>query len=153
MKKCAFFGHRNIEINEDLEYRLNEEISNLITNGCDCFYFGGLGEFDNLCWQLVTKSKAFHPEIRRIFCLYNPRHLQKNKRPKFLKDEDYEQFIYFDLKFDYWYSRIYFRNCEIIKQSDFVVFYAFENENSGAYKTYKFALKLKKKCINLAQKN
>lgn len=149
MKICSFFGHSKIIITEDLTTQLITEIRRLLSDGFDCFYLGGFGMFDHLCWQLVTEFKADYPTIRRVYCLSDPRHTRLSKRPKYLKDTDYEEFIYLDLDFDSWYTRIYYRNCEMINQSDFVIFYAFDKENSGAYKAYKYAKKIQKDHINL----
>ena len=49
--------------------------------------------------------------------------------------------------FDGWYKSIYFRNCAMIDESDLVIFYAQEREDSGAYKAYKYAKKKKEKYI------
>ena len=52
--------------------------------------------------------------------------------------------------FEGWYKSIYFRNCAMIDKSDFIIFYAEEREDSGAYKAYKYAKKKKgKRLINL----
>lgn len=153
MKICAFFGHRDIQVTEEIKDRLKEEVVKLISIGFKSFYFGGFGNFDNLCWEIVTEMKATKPEITRIFCLTDSRHTRANKRPKYLKDSDYEQFVYLDLEYDYWYKRIYYRNCEMINLSDFVIFYAINNKDSGAYKAYKYAIRIKKDHINLANSN
>ena len=68
-----------------------------------------------------------------------------------MKDEDFEEFIYLDLAFDWWYQRIYFRNVEMINQSDFVIFYVNRTAKSGAYKTFQYAKKIKKPFINLGK--
>lgn len=153
MKICAFFGHRDIQVTEEIKDRLKEEVVKLISIGFKSFYFGGFGNFDNLCWEIVTEMKATEPEITRIFCLTDSRHTRANKRPKYLKDSDYEQFVYLDLEYDYWYKRIYYRNCEMINLSDFVIFYAINIKDSGAYKAYKYARRIKKDHINLANSN
>lgn len=153
MKICAFFGHRDIQVTEEIKDRLKEEVVKLISIGFKSFYFGGFGNFDNLCWEIVTEMKATIPEITRIFCLTDSRHTRANKRPKYLKDSYYEQFVYLDLEYDYWYKRIYYRNCEMINLSDFVIFYAMNNKDSGAYKAYKYARRIKKAHINLANSN
>ena len=52
--------------------------------------------------------------------------------------------------FEGWYKSIYFRNCAMIDESDVVIFYAEERENSGAYKAYKYAKgKKEKHVVNL----
>ncbi|MEG1752071.1 MAG: hypothetical protein RR140_03015 [Clostridia bacterium] len=151
-KICSVFGHSKIKITYELKEKLKSCLINLIENKqVKIFYFGGLGEFDDLCWRIVTKLKVIYPDLKRIYCLSDPRHQRICKRPGWLKNEDYEEFVYLNLKFDWWYQRIYFRNCKIIDQSDYVVFYVKNTENSGAYKAMQYAKNNKKMFINLAQ--
>ena len=149
-KSCSVFGHSKIEITKELENNLKSTFKMLITQeNVKYFYFGGFGEFDDFCHSIITELKNEYSEIYRIFCLSNPRHQRLSKRPKWLKDEDYEEITYLDLNFDYWYTRIYYRNCEIIDRSDFVVFYVNHTEKSGAYKALQYAIKKKKQIINI----
>lgn len=149
-KSCSVFGHSKIKITKELENNLKSTFKMLITQeNVKYFYFGGFGEFDDLCHSIITELKNEHPEIYRIFCLSDPRHQRLSKRPKWLKDEDYEEITYLDLNFDYWYTRIYYRNCEIIDRSDFVVFYVNHTEQSGAYKALQYAKRKKKQIINV----
>lgn len=149
-KSCSVFGHSKIEITKELENNLISTFEMLITKeNVKYFYFGGFGEFDDLCWQVVTKLKDKYPKIYRIFCLSDLRHQRKSKRPLWLNDEDYEEITYLDLSFDYWFTRIYFRNCEMIDRSDFVVFYVNHSERSGAYKALQYAIKKKRQIINI----
>lgn len=154
-KSCSVFGHSEIEVTEELKQCLEETFEFLITcKNVNVFYFGGLGEFDFLCWQVVTELKKQYPYIKRIFCLCNNKQQKKfAKMSDWINNENYEEIIYFQLEFDYWYTRIYYRNCEIIKCSDYVVFYVEHFENSGAYKALKYAKKLKKQIINVKDNN
>ena len=149
MESCSVFGHREIEITNELIGKVRTTFDKLINDGCKYFYFGGFGEFDNICHKIISELKSKYPHIKRIFCLSDVRHLRISRRPRWLKDNDYEDFVYWDLDFDWWYQRIYYRNCATIDHSDIVVFYVEERENSGAYKAYKYAQKNKKKIINL----
>ena len=150
-KTCSFFGHRDIEITQDLINKLKSIIEDLIVNKeYKTFYFGGFGNFDDLCYKVVSELKIKHPFIKRVFCLYDPRHTRVSKRPKWITKEEYEDYIYLDLEFDYWYQRIYFRNIEMINQSDFIVFYINKTENSGAYKALQYAKKKKKPFVNIS---
>ena len=147
---CSFFGHRNIETTDELYATIAAEIMKSVNFGCRIFYFGGYGEFDELCYKIVTKLKEEMPEhnIRRIYCVSQERYLRK-KTPYFHR-EDYEEIIYLIPSFDGWYKSIYFRNCAMIDKSDLLIFYAEERKNSGAYKAYKYAKKKKgKRMINL----
>ncbi len=146
---CSIFGHRKIETDINLQ-ELKNVLKNLISErNVDTFYFGGFSEFDDLCHSVISQLKNEFPHIKRVFCLSDERHLRITKRPKWLKDEDYEDFIYLPLSFDWWYQRIYYRNCAMIDDSDFVLFYVTEKENSGAYKAYKYAKSKKKNIINI----
>ena len=147
---CSFFGHREIERTEELTSTLTMEIMKVVDLGCHNFYFGGYGAFDELCYQVVTKLKEETPRLnlKRIYCVSQERYLRK--RSRYFKAEDYEEVIYLSPSFDGWYKSIYFRNCAMIDNSDFVLFYAEKRENSGAYKAYKYAKgKKDKHVINL----
>ena len=149
---CAVFGHSEIEVTYELKVSLKDTFIDLIANkNVGIFYFGGFGEFDKLCWEIVTELKqTMFPHIKRIYVCENETYVNRpHKRPKWLKKEDYEEIIYFSLRFDYWYTRIYYRNIEIIDHSDFNVFYIRNTKNSGVYKVYKYAKKHKKNIIML----
>ena len=150
---CSFFGHRELKITKEEVDKLKNEIIRLIEeNNCKTFYFGGFGEFDDLCYDIVCELKQTYPDIKRVFCLSDARLLDKTKQPKWLREQSYEQIVYFDLDFSYWYTRIYYRNCEIIKRSDYVIFYVDESKGEGgAYKALKFAKKIKSNYKNVAK--
>ena len=147
MKICSFFGHREIEITDSLYTTVTAEIFRAVDFGCRIFYFGGYGEFDRLCYRILTKIKEENPtfEIKRIYCVPQERYLRKKVR--YFNEEDYEEIVFLQPAFDGWYKSIYFRNCAMIDESDYVIFYCEERESSGAYKAYKYAKKSKGKCI------
>ena len=123
-----------------------------VDGGCRDFYFGGYGNFDKLCLEIVTKIKEERPEleIRRIYCVPQERYLRK--RVRYFKREDYDEITYLTPSFEGWYKSIYFRNCAMIDRSDLVIFYAEIRENSGAYKAYKYAKRKNKEMVNLWEK-
>ena len=149
VKSCAFFGHRKIEerskIKEKVKAFLIEKIEN---ENFRRFYFGGFGEFDDICYEIVTELKQRYSDIKRCFCVVDEKWL--NKKPKWLEKIEYEEIISFALAFEWWYKRIYFRNCAMIDQSDFVVFFVVDKENSGANKSLVYAKSKKKSLINSA---
>lgn len=149
MKICSFFGHRNVESSTGLKNKLILEVEKLINNNYSIFLFGGLGEFDEICWEVVTSLKHKYQFIKRIYCVEDARYLRPSKRPTYFKNSDFEDFIYLDLTFDWWYQRIYFRNCAMIDRSDFIIFYANEINNSGAFKALKYARKTRKEYFNI----
>lgn len=146
---CCVFGHREIDIPCELKVCLKNTFIDLITNkSVSIFYFGGFGQFDKLCWQIITELQKDFPHIKRIYVCENEIYVNRpRKRPKRLKSEDYEEIIYFTLDFDYWYTRIYYRNLAIIQHSDYNIFYIRNKEGSGAYKTYQYAKQHNKNII------
>lgn len=152
-KVCSFFGHSQIEITDELKVKLKNLLIDLIEKqNANIFYFGGFGQFDDLCYKTVCELKQTYTDLQRIFCTADPRWLRPSKRPRWLNEEEYEDIVYLDLDFDRWYQRIYFRNCEMMNQSDFVVFYVKDKSSrSGAYKALQYATKKKKQYFNLAE--
>ena len=149
-KICSFFGHRNVEITDGLYATTTAEIFKAVDFGCRVFYFGGYGDFDALCYQIVSKIQDEFPslKIKRVYCVAQERYLRKKVR--YFNREDYDEVIYLTPSFEGWYKSIYFRNCAMIDESDCVIFYAENRENSGAYKAYKYAEKRKgKRLVNL----
>ena len=149
-KICSFFGHRDVEITEELYTTTKAEIKKSVDFGCRIFYFGGYGDFDDLCYKIVTQIKAESPEleIKTVYCVAQEKYLWKKVR--YFNAEDYDEVIYLQPSFEGWYKSIYFRNCAMIDKSDYVIFYAGDKENSGAFKAYKYAKKKKdKEIVNL----
>lgn len=146
---CSFFGHRDVEITDDLIKRTTNEIEAAINDGCRTFYFGGYSDFDSLCHKIVTSIKEAKPDLalNRVYCVSQEKYLRKKVR--YFNKEDYDDVIYLMPSFEGWYKSIYYRNCAMIDNSDLIIFYCEENPDSGAYKAYKYAIKNKKKVINL----
>ena len=144
---CTFFGHRDVEITEKIYATATAEILKSVDMGCRIFYFGGYCTFDSLCYKIVTKIKEEKPhlEIRRVYCVAQESYLRKKVR--YFNREDYDELKYLTPSFDWWYKSIYFRNCAMIDESDFIIFYAEERQNSGAFKAYKYAKSKKKKTL------
>ena len=146
---CSVFGHRKIEECIDDE-KLKYIFLYLITEkGVDTFYFGEFGEFDRLCHKIVTELKKAFTHLSRVYCLEDAKLLLPKNAVKYLDKSKYEDFVFLPLSFDGWYKRIYFRNCAMIDASDFIVFYAKERPDSGAWKAYKYAVKRKKLLVNI----
>ena len=138
-KICSFFGHRTINTTDTILAATTAEIWKAVDFGCRVFFFGGYGDFDDLCYQIVTNIQNQNPQfnIKRVYCVSQERYLRKTVR--YFRRENYDEIIYLMPSFEGWYKSIYFRNCAMIDQSSFVIFYAEERENSGAYKAYRYA--------------
>lgn len=148
-KVCSCFGHFDVEITEELRERTEKEIDRAIADGVKVFLFGGRSDFDDLVYDVVSEKGAqYGLELKRVFCFPLENHLRKP--PRWFIKKEYEALECPCKSFDWWYTSIYYRNCAMIDESDLVLFYAEERENSGAYKAYKYAVKAHKKIVNFA---
>lgn len=68
MNSCCFIGHRNFTYNKEYECKFENLIENLILNEkVDTFLFGSASEFDNFCYNVVSKLKNKFSNVVRIF--------------------------------------------------------------------------------------
>ena len=149
-KICSFFGHAYIDRKEEVYQKILHTVEELVYNeGCYEFWFGGYGEFDTLCHAIVTEIKKRCSAIRRVYCYSDEKQLLALKRRGEISTSDYEEIKLLPLTYNYWYTRIYYRNCKMIDASDTVIFYAESKEDSGAYKALKYAIRTKKRYVNL----
>ena len=152
-KTCSCFGHSDVDITDDLIARTRIEIGKAIEDSVRIFLFGGRSDFDDLCYDLVTEKKNDNPQlnIKRVFCFALDKQLRKP--PRWYVPKEYEALECPTKDFDYWYTAIYYRNLAMIDQSDLILFWVEERENSGAYKTYRYAVKKHKRIVNLFTRN
>jgi len=164
MQSC-FIGHRSIEKSQKLKCLLRKTVLELINKGVKRFLFGSMSEFDNLSWEIVTELKRTYPDIERVYVRSSYQYIDKSYEEYLLNS--YEE-TYFPLKIEkagkYSYVE---RNYEMIDNSTYCVFYYNENymptlncqikknmsisqkRNSGTKIAYNYAVKKKKKIINL----
>lgn len=143
-KTCSCFGHSHVDMTDELKARTRIEIDRAVEDGVRIFLFGGRSDFDDLCYDLVTEKRNADPQlkIKRVFCFALENQLRKPPRWFILKE--YEALECPTKHFDYWYTAIYYRNLAMIDQSDLILFWVKRRENSGAYKTYQYAVKKRK---------
>lgn len=151
MKSASFFGHRDVADTAELQLAIKNTIVDLVENkGVELFYFGGHGDFDYYCFNAVKEIKKLHPTLKTVYCVESERKMRASKRTNFVNTRGYDEFIYLAPSFDYWYSILYYRNCEMVNLSDYVVYYIRDKgAKSGAYKCYKHAKRQKKAIIEL----
>lgn len=156
MQAC-FIGHRNILKTEELKIVLRKTVIALINKGVTAFLFGSMSNFDDLAWEVVTELKKEHVGVKRIYVRATYPYLEKA----------YEQYLLERYEETYFPSRIkdagkysyVERNYEMIDKSTYCVFYYNEayipsltksaKRTSGTKIAYKYAVKNRKKIINL----
>ncbi len=151
--KCGIIGNRKIEFKDLLELKLRDLIEKLINiEKVDTFIFGSKSEFDDLCWQIISElQNNYDIQMVDYYCGYEKPIL---KNHKILGQKYYDKinkpanvlnagkYLYIE------------RNKSIINDSDLMLFYYNEkyspvNTHSGTKIAYDYALKMKKKCINV----
>lgn len=174
-KTCSFFGHRKIEISEELKIKLNKTIEDLIINhNVTSFLFGSRSEFNSLCQLLVTEFKQKYPHIERVTytcqsekcILENEKevwenifsNLKKQKIELVCSDKEVEH----NTKYSAGKASYVERNQAMINDSDYCIFYYNENykpkpnkkpastePKSGTGIAYKYAKQKNKTIINV----
>ena len=167
-KTCSFFGHRKIDINNELKQKLKDFIENLIVN-CNTqrFLFGSKSNFNDLCHEVVSELKEQYPNIKRIcYTCKNEAYTLESERQKrekiyssILKQEvhllGFEEDFTHKTKYEAGRASYIERNQAMINDSDFCIFYYNEayvpptKTNSGTKLAYEYAIRKKKKVINL----
>ena len=180
-KTCSFFGHRKIDITNELQYKLKEVIEDLIINqNTLTFLFGSQSDFDKLCHTVVTNLKKKYPKIKRIAytcknekCILEHEKEQWEKRLSLISNKTI-QILSFDEEFEhstkYTSGRSSYieRNQAMINNSDICIFYydntyqpktrkyykhsnIYYQPNSGTRLAFKYAEKKNKTIINIKE--
>ena len=145
MKACCGFGHRNVF--ENISSKLDNAVEEAITQGCEIFYTGAMGDFDSLFSSAVRSAKKVYPYIKLI-CV----------KPYFTNDintdKEYYAALYDDIIIPDELAGIHpkavikARNRWIIDNSDIVLIYTVRNFG-GAYEAKRFAERNGKRLIKI----
>ena len=145
MKACCGFGHRNVF--ENISSKLDNAVEEAITQGCEIFYTGAMGDFDSLFSSAVRSAKKVYPHIKLI-----------GVKPYFTNDintdKDYYTALYDDIIIPDELAGIHpkaaikARNRWIIDNSDIVLIYTVRNFD-GAYEAKRFAERNGKRLIKI----
>ena len=64
IKICSTFGHR--EVFENISEKITTAVIKAVEQGCEIFYTGAMGEFDNQFSAAVRKVQKYYPHIKLI---------------------------------------------------------------------------------------
>lgn len=162
---CCFFGHRKIEVTDELINCLNEVVEDLIVERkVDTFLFGSKSQFDKLCLQVITEFKKKYSHIRRIYVRAEFPYIDEDYTAYLLKR--YDHTYYPERMINAGKAAYVERNYEMIDNSRYCVIYYDENykpprrknsrrdlfdyqPNSGTKRAYDYAVKKGKSITNL----
>ena len=151
---CCVLGHKTISETIELKSNLYEIIETLILKeNVDTFLFGSKSDFNDLCFNIVTKMKdEKYPHIKRIYVRAEYPYINEDYRNYLLKN--YEN-TYFPHKALNSGKSVYVkRNYEMIDNSHFCIVYydgqnASANRKSGTKIALDYAIKKGKHIIKL----
>ena len=123
---CCFFGHREITQTEELKAEILKTIEHLITKeNVDTFLFGSKSQFNNLCYELITKIKEKYLHIKRICVRAEYPYINDEYKSYLL---EYYEDTYYPKEIIKTSKSVYIqRNYEMIDKSQFCVVYCREN--------------------------
>lgn len=167
-KTCSFLGHRKIDVNNGLNQRIKDCIEDLLVNhNVRIFLFGSKSMFNDLCHFLVSELREKYPDVKRICytckgegCTIESERLECEKIYSSVLNREI-RLLGFEEEFDHktkdkaGRASYVERNQAMIDDSDFCIFYYDEKyltptkTNSGTRIAYEYALRKRKKIINL----
>lgn len=150
----AVVGHRKIEKTEELEWILERAIIGLIESGADTFLFGSRGQFDELCYEIVTKLKERY-ELKRVYVRAAFRFISENYKNYLLSL--YEETVFPPSVVSAGRLSYVKRNEAMIDMGDILLTYYDKNylpktkekSNSGTAVAFKYALDKHKRILNI----
>lgn len=148
----SFFGHRQIDNPLIVEKKLDEYISDLICSKEYVeFLVGRDGEFDKMAASAVRRAKKRYNygNIFLILILPYARAEFTNNEQAFLEYYDEVEICEKSAR-AYFKAAIQIRNRAMVDRSDMVIS-CIQYKSGGAYKTVKYAEKIGKTIINIAE--
>ncbi len=147
----SFVGHRSMIISDNLSIKISEVIkANIKDASSIIFYCGGYGDFDNCCASVCRELKRDLDNCEMVFVTPYLTASQQKKINLFINTKLYDSIIYPPLENTPPRFTITKRNEWMIHNSDLIIAYV-SHSYGGAYKTLKYAQKINKKIINLAE--
>lgn len=144
-KSCCGFGHR--EVFENITERINSAVREAAEQGCEIFYTGAMGQFDELFSASVRIMKKEYPNIKLI-CVNPYMTMDINKIGNHLYTLYDDVIIPTELADIHYKSIITKRNQWMIQNSNIVICYTRRNFG-GAYAAMKYAKKIGKSLLIL----
>ena len=137
----TFCGHGDKHYGEDVRKRLFDTVEELIKEGAKEFLLGGYGSFDSMAAGVVRELKQTYPKIRSTLVIpYLDR--------KYDNLDYYDASIYPPIEKAPKRLAIIKRNEWMVDNSDVVIAYV-DHDWGGAARTYAYAVRRKKKVVNL----
>lgn len=143
LKACCGFGHR--EIFGNITEKIVTAVKKAAEQGCELFYTGAMGEFDEIFSSAVRFLKKTYPEIKLV-CVKPYLTKEINESGDYLYSLYDDIIIPTELADIHYKTVITKRNQWIIDKCDVVIGYTIR-DYGGAYKAIDYAKKKGKEII------
>ena len=152
----AFVGHRKIDNWEEVKARLTTCLNALIAEGADTFLFGSVGDFNLLCYEVVSELREVYPSIRRVYVRAD-HDIVSDEYIEYLYNR-YEDTFFPDEVLNAGAKSYVVRNQVMVKMCDVLVTHCDVNyvpprrTKSGTKMAVSYAMQKKKRIINLFER-
>ena len=144
-KACCAFGHR--EVFENISKAISSAVRTAAEQGCEIFYTGAMGRFDEMFSSEVRALKKDYPNVKLI-CVMPSTTNEINTQGDYLYTLYDDILIPTELADVHYKAAITKRNQWIIQKSELVIVYTRRNFG-GAYNAKRYAQRLKKAIITV----
>ena len=144
-KGCCGFGHR--EVFENISKTISSAVRTAAEQGCEIFYTGAMGRFDEMYSSEVRALKKDYPNIKLI-CVMPYMTNEINTQGDYLYTLYDDILIPTELADVHYKAAITKRNQWIIQRSDLVIVYTKRNYG-GAYNAKRYAERMNKEIITI----
>ena len=150
MITCAFTGHGEV-YNSNIRTLIDHAIEDILKKDTSfTFYSGDMGEFDRMCSSAVRNAKRQYPGLDIKLIAVFPYMMTKINIYKAQYERLYDEIIIpTELSEVHYKSAITARNRWMVDRSDSLLSYVYR-DFGGAYATLKYARRMGKEIINLA---
>lgn len=148
LKSCAFFGHRNMRVEQYKEKLLNIIIDLIENKGVTQFYSGFRGDFDRFCSSLIHGLKVSYPKIKITLVLSYLPEVHDNSDSAFTLPEDFDDSVYLlERQVPKRLAIIETNKC-LVDKADYIIAGVILH-GGGAYSACEYAYKKKKPIISV----
>ena len=144
----TFCGHSSFRSTKEYEDEMLSLLENTVGENFAKLYLGGYGAFDEFAYKVGKKYQENHPKVKLILIIP----YINNRKNDLSCENQYDEIIYPGLENVPYRFAIPRRNKWMIDQADLVIAYV-DHPWGGAYQTYLYAERSKKKIFNLISKS
>lgn len=145
----TFCGHAKFYDYEKTESKLLSLLDKLVGDKDAELFVGVYGNFDSFVFNCAKKYKLIHPNARIMLIIPYP-DASKYITPPYITTKDYDEIIYPGLEDKPQRFAITYCNKWMVDCADIVISYV-THTFGGAYKTYTYAKRKRKKIYNLPE--